>query len=38
LYCLLVGRSSIFQSKGHDLVTVDVVGSYEHRLVFVVGI
>jgi hypothetical protein len=38
LYRLLVGRTGVFQAKGHDLVAVDVVGCYERRLVFIVGV
>jgi hypothetical protein len=37
-YHLLVGRTSVFQAKGHDLVEKDVVGRYERRLVFIVRV
>jgi hypothetical protein len=37
LNCLLVCCSNIFQTKGHDLVVIDVVRRYERRFIFIVG-
>jgi hypothetical protein len=36
LDCLLVGCSSVFQAKGHDLIAIDAVRCYERRFVFVI--
>jgi hypothetical protein len=38
LYRLLVGRTSVFQAKCHNLIAVDVVRHYECCLVFIVGV
>jgi hypothetical protein len=36
LNCLLVCCSSVFQAKGHDLVAIDAMRSYECCFVFIV--
>jgi hypothetical protein len=37
-YRLLVGGTSVFQAKDHDLIAVDVVMRYERHFVLVVRI
>jgi hypothetical protein len=38
LNCLLVGRTGVFQAKGHDLVAINAIGHYERRLVFIIRV